>query len=194
MIETDGIHKRGQALENEYFQRVDQELLHNMRLEEEREQNLKELTEATGLHDGVVAGHLLDAGIDATNVAALTLTPLVFVAWASGSVSAEERQGVISAALRRGVSSNATAFRLLEQWLQTRPKRQLWELWKEYAAALHGSLPSASADKLRERLVAQAKVVAMASGGFMGVGKVCPAEQRVLDEMNEVLSHRTPAE
>lgn len=192
MIEMDAIHKRGQALENEYFQRVDQELLGKLRLQEERQKNLEELARATGLHDEQVAGHLLDAGIDATNVAALTLTPLVFVAWASGSVSPEEREGVISAALRRGVSSNATAFRLLEQWLRTRPKRELWELWKEYAAALHEALPPTTADKLRERLLKQAEVVAMSSGGFLGIGKVCPAERGVLDEIEEVLPVRSP--
>ncbi len=193
MHESDSIHKRGQALENEYFQRVDQELLRDLRLAEEREENLKELMQATGLDDVGVANHLLDSGINATNVAALTLTPLVFVAWASGTVSAEERQGVMSAALRRGVSSNATAFRLLEQWLQTRPKRELWDLWKEYASALHEALPPASADKLRERLLSQAKLVAMASGGFMGVGKICASEQRVLDEIEELLPQRASA-
>ena len=187
MIQTDAIHKRGLALENEYFQHVDQELLKKLRETSERAQRLEELTKATGLHDDELGSHLLDAGIDASNVAALTLTPIVFVAWASGTISPEERQGVISAALRRGVSSNPLAFRLLEQWLQTRPPRELWQLWKEYAGALHQALPGTTADKLRARLLVQAEEVAMASGGVLGVGKVCAAEQRVLDEIEVVL-------
>jgi hypothetical protein len=191
MIEQDAIHKRGQALENEYFQRVDQQLLKELRESEARATRLAELMKATGLHDEEVASHLLDADIDASNVAALTLTPLVFVAWASGTVSAEERQGVISAALRRGVNSDATAFRLLEQWLQNRPRRELWKLWTEYARALHESLPAATADKLSQRLMEQAELVAKASGGFLGMGKVCAAEQRVLDEIHATLPKRS---
>ncbi|MCA9135433.1 MAG: hypothetical protein KDB00_01705 [Planctomycetales bacterium] len=190
MIELDAIHRRGRALEDQYFQRVDQELLRNLRDEEQKMHRLEELTEVTGVHDDKIARHLMDAGIDASNVAALTLTPIVFVAWASGTVSPEERQGVVSAALRRGVDSNPLAFRLLEQWLHTRPPRELWQIWKEYAATLHASLPPTTADKLRSRLVAQAEEVAKASGGVLGVGKICPAEQRVLDEIESVLPLR----
>lgn len=190
MVEMDTLHRRGQALENEYFQRVDHELLKKLRESTERAQRMNELMKATGVHNDEIISHLVDAGINASNVAALTLTPIVFVAWASGSVSTEERQGVLSAALRRGVSSNPLAFRLLEQWLQTRPPRDLWHLWKEYAGALHAALPPTTSDKLRERLLAQAKEVAMASGGVLGVGKICPAEQRVLDEIEVLLPVR----
>ena len=191
MVQMDAIHRRGQALENEYFQHVDQQLLQKLREKSDYEQRLAELTEAAGVKDAELARHLIDAGIDASNVAALTLTPIVFVAWASGTVSPEERQGVMSAALRRGVNSNPLAFRLLEQWLQTRPPRELWSLWKEYAAALHQTLPAETAEKLRERLLTQAREVAMASGGVLGVGKICPSEQRVLDEIESVLPARS---
>ncbi|WP_182866662.1 hypothetical protein [Stieleria mannarensis] len=191
MIERDTIHRRGQALEDQYFQRVDQELLRKLREKDEREERLAELTKATGVRDERVATHLVEAGINASNIAAMTLTPLVFVAWASGSVTPEERKSVMSAALRRGVSSNPLAFRLLEQWLQSRPPRDMWGLWKEYAAGVHHTLPAETANKLRQRLLEQAKEVAMASGGVLGVGKICPAEQRVLDEIESTLPTRT---
>ncbi|PAY18305.1 hypothetical protein CKO51_16960 [Rhodopirellula sp. SM50] len=190
MIERDNLHRRGQALEDQYFQRVDQELLKKLREKSERAERLAELTKATGVRDEQVANHLIEAGFDASNIAAMTLTPIVFVAWASGSVTPEERKGVMSAALRRGVSSNPLAFRLLEQWLQRRPPREMWHLWKEYAAAVHQDLPADSANKLRARLLEQAKEVAMASGGVLGVEKICPAEQRVLDEIESTLPVR----
>lgn len=193
MVQMDAIHRRGQALEDEYFQRVDQELLRKLRETEQQTTQLAELAKATGLHDDEVGQHLLSAGIDASNVAALTLTPIVFVAWASGTVSSEERQGVISAALRRGVCSNPLAFQLLEQWLETRPPRDLWALWKEYAHAIHHALPPATANKLRARLLAQCETVAMASGGVLGVNKICPSEQRVLEEVKSTLPVRQHA-
>ena len=187
MLQEDAIARRGQALENQYFQHVDHHLLQELKQSEEHKKRIQELTETTGVQDSNIAEHLLEAGIDASNIAALTLTPLVFVAWASGSVSPEERQGVISAALRRGVDSNPLAFRLLEQWLQTRPPRELWGLWKDYATAVQKILEPATASKLSRRLIQQARVVAEASGGVLGIGKVCANEQRVLDEIAEVL-------
>ncbi|MEO1614676.1 MAG: hypothetical protein AAFV88_02430 [Planctomycetota bacterium] len=187
MATTDGLQRRGQALENQYFQRVDQQLLERLRREKEKRKELGKLARAAGLHDDDVAQHLLDSGIDASNVAALTLTPLVFVAWASGTVTTEERRGVISAALRRGVNSNATAFQLLEQWLHTQPRRELWNAWAEYATEVHRSLPELTAAKLKRRLIEQAERVALASGGFLGIGKISAAEQRVIDEIDHIL-------
>ncbi|MCO8121893.1 hypothetical protein NHH03_09110 [Stieleria sp. TO1_6] len=187
MSPTDAIHRRGQALEDAYFQRVDQELLQKLRDADARSEKLQELAQATGLRDDQVANHLLDAGINVTNIAALTLTPLVFVAWASGSVTEQERQTVISEALRRGVNSNPLAFQLLQQWLQTRPSPDLWTAWKEYAGSLHQSMPTGTDDKFAQGLLEQAIAVAEASGGVLGVGKTSPAEQRVIDELRDVL-------
>ena len=186
MMTTDALHRRGEALENEYFQRVDRILLRQIRLEEERRDELRKLAKSAGLQDEDVVQHLLDAGIDASNVAALTLTPLIFVAWASGTVTTEQRRGVISVALRRGVNSNPTAFQLLEQWLHRPPRRELWNTWVEYAIAVHQRLPNATAEKLKDRLLNQAKQVAMASGGFLGIGTISAAEQRVIDEIKSV--------
>ena len=187
MSKIDPIHDRGQALEDEYFRRVDQKLLEELREKNERERLIDELTKATGLHDEELLGALLDAGIDASKVAALALTPLVFVAWADGTITSDERQAVISAALRQGVAGNPFAFKLLEQWLQTRPRRQLWTLWQAYAGELHRAIPPTTADKLAARLVAQAAEVAKASGGVLGIGKISAQEQRVIDEITATL-------
>ncbi|KAA5543741.1 hypothetical protein FYK55_11175 [Roseiconus nitratireducens] len=191
MTDHDAFRKRGQALENEYFQRVDEALLKNLREASEREEQVEALTKAAGLHDQELASELLEMGIDAGNFAAFALTPLVFVAWADGNVSNSERQAVISSALRRGVNSDPLAFKLLEQWMQVRPSRELWTLWQKYARDLHQSLPPTTADKLSRRLIAQAEEVAKASGGVLGIGKVCAAEQRLLDEIALVLPERS---
>ena len=194
MFEFDALRQRGRALEDEYFQRVDHELLKDLREKTLRCERIAELGDAIGLGDSQICQHLLDVGIDATNVAALTLTPMVFAAWASGTVTPEERQNVISVALRRGVNSNPLAFRLLEQWLQTRPPRELWDAWKEYVLAVYETLPRETANKLRSRMLVQLEQVALASGGVLGVGKICRAEQRLIDEIEDWLPTRTDSQ
>jgi len=186
MSETDPIHRRGQALEDAYFQRVDQELIERLRQNNERETHIKELMAATGIHDEDLFEHLLEAGIDASNVAALALTPLVYVAWADGSVSASERQAVISAALKHGINGSSLAYKLLEHWLHERPGRELWDLWKQYARDFYQALPPTTAEKMQARFMEQAHEVAKASGGMLGIGKICDAERHVLDQIAAV--------
>lgn len=192
MNEMDGLHQRGKALEDEYFRRVDIALIEKMRSESEQNKRIKELIAATGLDDESLLEQLVKGGVNATNIAAFALTPLVFIAWADGSVDVSERQTVISASLRQGVNGNTLAFHLLEQWLINRPSRELWKLWKAYAGELHRALPPSTADKLANRLHRQCSDVANASGGLLGVGKICDAEQQILDEIAETLPERTP--
>ncbi|MCC9601736.1 hypothetical protein LOC67_14345 [Stieleria sp. JC731] len=193
MNETDTIHQRGHALEDLYFRRVDESLLQTMREKTRRRQLLEELADVAAIEDTDVLNHMLDLNINASTIAAFTLTPLVFVAWADGTVTSGERQMVISAALVRGVSENPLAFMLLKQWLETRPPRQMWETWKEYAERLHESLPAEIADSLAAQMISNAKVVAKASGGVLGVGKTSNAEQKILDAIAETLPKRSDA-
>ncbi|TWT87784.1 TerB family tellurite resistance protein [Stieleria varia] len=183
MDQIDAIHKRGRVLEDEYFQRVDAELLSRMRESNEHRTEIEKLMKATGLHDDELFEHMIDIGLNSTNVAALALTPLVFVAWADGSVSPNERQTVISAALRQGVNDCPDAFHLLEQWLQTRPRRELWNVWKDYVTDFYAALAPSTANKFATRLLNQATEVARSSGGVLGFGKISESEQRLLDEI-----------
>ena len=187
---TNPFAERGRALEEEYFRRVDRELLRKRREELEREQMIAELNNITGVHDNELSKHLIEVGIDSTTVAALSLTPLAFVAWADGSISTNERQTVISTAIRQGVYDCPDAFNLVEQWLRTRPRKPLWEAWKHYAVDFHNSMPAVIANKLAQRTLIRCARVAKASGGVMGFGKISSAEQRVLDEIRIVLPLR----
>ncbi|MCD0459712.1 hypothetical protein [Roseiconus lacunae] len=191
MNTTDAIHQRGHALEDLYFRHIDETLLQKMREKSQREQMTKELSDVAAIDDTELLDHMLDLDINASTIAAFTLTPLVFVAWADGSVTSGERQTVMSAALTRGVSDNPLAFMLLKQWLGTRPPRELWETWKEYASRLHQTLPAETADTLASKLENNARVVAEASGGVLGIGKTSNAEQKILNAIRETLPPRT---
>ena len=190
MIDTNQLAARGRALENEYFRRVDHDLIRKRHEEMQLAEKVAELTRIIGTDDDSLSEHLLDVGIDSTTVAALALTPLVFVAWADGSITSDERQTVISTAIRQGVYDSHEAFDLVQQWLHTRPRKPLWDAWKHYAAEFHNNLPAVIANKLAFRTIFRATRVAKASGGVLGFGKISESEQRILDEIAIVLPER----
>lgn len=188
MFESDAIHQRGQALEDEFFHRVDEKLKADLRRSMEREKAREQLSAATGFQNRELLDHLLDAGFNAASLTALALVPIVFVAWADGSVTPKERQAVMSAALQRGLEHDPTALQMLEVWLQKHPSRSLWKLWKEYAEAVHATVSPTLAEMLIKEILRQATIVAEASGGTLGFGKISKDEQAILDEVAKLFS------
>lgn len=187
MSESDPIHKRGQALENEFFHRVDEALQQKIRLAVEREQPKAMLIEATGFRDEALLDHLLDAGIGVERLAALALVPAVWVAWADGKVTRQEREAVLEAAGKDGLNQDSVAYQLVQAWLDNRPDPSLWDLWGEYAAALAVDLPAETKESLADEIVRQATVVAKASGGTLGFGSVSAQEQAILTRIAKTL-------
>jgi hypothetical protein len=188
MFDMDAFKKREQALEDEFFHRVDEKLRAEIRRSMQRDRSREALAAATGLSDEELLDALVDSGFEATTLAALALVPAVFVAWADHSVTQLEHDAILKAAAERGLSEDGLASQLLEQWLITRPPRSLWDTWKRYATSVGESLSDTAAGVLTTNILHTATVVAEASGGILGFGKVSSAEQEVLDQIKEVLS------
>ena len=104
MFEKDAFRQREQAMEDEFFHRVDEKLRKKLRESIERDKSKERIAEATGFQNPELLDHLVEAGFESTTLAALALIPPIFVAWADGEVTAKERQAVMSEALRRGVT------------------------------------------------------------------------------------------
>lgn len=186
MFEPDAIHKRGQALADEFFHRVDEELRAQLRESMIREKEKERLAAATGFENDELLDHLLDAGFQSATVAALALVPAVLVAWADGEVTPQERQAVMHAALHRGFERQPSAFYLVEAWLRNRPPKSLWKLWKEYAQALYASMSPAMARVLAQEILRPARAVAEASREMVASSNVCKEEQAILDEVESL--------
>ncbi len=186
MLDHDALHQRGMALEDEFFHRVDDQLVKDLRQSMEREAKRQQLATTTGFQDHVLLDHLLDAGFDPATITALVLVPLVFVAWADDEITPLERQSILSAAIHRGLKNHPLAFTKLDNWLYDRPPQALWNLWKEYVAAISTTLAPTIAEMLRNEMLRLAKSVAEVSRGKQAVAKVSKAEQDVLDELSHL--------
>jgi alkylation response protein AidB-like acyl-CoA dehydrogenase len=89
---TKTLDDRRRALEDAFFLKENEKLLANLRANEERAEQRAALSATMKLSDEDVLDHLIDAGIRAETWLAISLVPLVEVAWriAAGRDAAEE--------------------------------------------------------------------------------------------------------
>ena len=175
-MSNDFLDDRRKALEEAFFAKQNAELLRRLREPEGQ----KDLATAVGIQDKAALDRLAGHGIQGNALAAVSLAPLVLVAWADGSLEEPERQAVLSAAAEAGIPAGGPAHALLTQWLAQHPPQDLLASWTDYVRAL---APEARA-ALRKDVLGRARRVAEAAGGFLGLtSKVSAAEEAMLKRL-----------
>ena len=181
---TEFLDERRNALEETFFAKKDRELIERLKAEKEESSLKSELAELSGITDDAVLSSLVGQGISASTMAALSLVPLVEMAWADQVVQDRERQAIREAAAKSGIVAESAAGQLLEQWLDERPGAELLETWKLYVKDLVSSLPAGTAASLKSEVLGRAEEVAKAAGGILGVGRFSSEEQDKLAELD----------
>ena len=177
---------RKRTLEEEFFRKQEHSLLERMRTAQATQAAREALSQTSGVTDTAVLDRLIGLGLEAATLAAMGLVPLVAVAWADGTLDARERQAVILALETAGFTPESPAGQMLQSWLTSPPPASLLEAWKAYMVALCPQLSAADRTSLRDRMLARARAVAEASGGFLGLGaKSSPAEEAMLRTLAE---------
>ncbi len=180
---------RRNALEEAFFKKRDSELLDRLRREAILESKRNEFARVSGISDVKLLDRLIHLKMETETVAAISLVPLVYVAWADGDLSPLERESILKAAVDSGMHLNDPSYHWLITWLDVKPDAKLITAWKEYVKALVASLQPADREALREGLMDRARAVAAAAGGFLGLGsKISPDEQRVLDDLRKAFA------
>jgi tellurite resistance protein len=166
-LKKKSIFADARTLEDAFFTKENARLLEQLKGKQKREA----LREMVKVEDETFLDRLIELGIGPETVLALTLVPLIAVAWADGTLDGRERDAIIKAAEEKGVSPETAGHQLLETWLG------IWETFTDEER-----------QRMRERTLDWALAVAEASGGFLGViSKVSPAERVVIKELEKVL-------
>lgn len=185
---SDYLGDRRKALEEGFFAQQERKLLDEIREQKQTDEGIQALAGACGVRDEAVLAALLHGGIEVETLPALTLIPLVVVAWASGKVEETERKAVLEAAAAAGISRSEPPYALLEAWLSVRPPEKLFDAWLAYASELREILDADERATLRDDLVDRATAVADAAGGVLGIGpRISAAEKRVLQQIKDAL-------
>jgi hypothetical protein len=175
--EPEILRDRGRSLEDEFFRREDQRLIQRLNELRAAEATREALARASGITEAAVLEKLIELGIKPETVAALSLVPLVEVAWADGVLDAKERRAVME---RAGVARDSTAGALLEAWLDRRPDPKLLTAWTHMVEATARQLGPDGAARLKAGLLEKARAVAAASGGMFGVGSKISASEAAM--------------
>jgi hypothetical protein len=176
---------RRQALEESFFAKENAKAVERLRAAEAEKVTREGLASASGITNESALDQLIELGFSAETLAALSLYPLVAVAWADRQVAKAERRAVLDAAHEKGIERGQPCFELLESWLEKRPSSEMMEAWKSMIAALQSSLDDEGLASLKEGLLGRAHEVAASAGGVLGIGKVSEAERGVLAELRE---------
>jgi hypothetical protein len=168
---------RGKALEEEFFRKENERLAAELRLKRLADEAKEGMRELSGITDDAVLDKLVELGIGAGTLAAMTLVPLVEVAWADGKMDDKERDAILKGAEAQGVTPGSDAFVLLQDWLANRPPPRLLSAWRDYIGALCEQMLPEERKKLKSEVLDRARAVAEAAGGFLGLGGKISAEE-----------------
>lgn len=174
------LEERGRALENQFFEKENQKKLEAMRAKEAAQATREELRKASGMTDDAVLDKLVALGLKTNTIAALSLVPLIEVAWADGEIQDNERNAILQGAHGKGLEQGSDGYELLQSWLRKKPTTELFDAWDAYIKALTAQLNDEQNKLLKNQIVGFAKMVAASAGGFLGIGKVSSGEEKVL--------------
>src|ERR1043165_3040626 len=111
------LEERGRALENQFYEKENQQKLAAMKEKLESQQTREELRKASGMSDDAVLDKLVALGLKANTIAALSLVPLISVAWADGEIQDNERTAILQGAHGKGLEQGTDGYELLQTWL-----------------------------------------------------------------------------
>ena len=183
-----GLKLRAKELEEGFFVQENARLLAKLREEAAKEEKKKEFRTVLNVQNEELLDALIELGVEAETLVALSLVPLVEVAWADGAIQDKERAAILKAAEERGVTPGGATHDLLENWLKMKPRPELLEVWRGYTEELMASLQGAARDQLKSSSLGRARAVAEAAGGFLGLGSISAAEKKMLEQLERAFS------
>jgi hypothetical protein len=179
--EPEILRERGRSLEEEFFRREDARLKERLREAAQRESAREALVRASGIENPTVIEKLIALDVRPETVTALSLVPLVEVAWADGTLDAGERAAILARVDGAQFPPDSPARTLLEAWLTRKPDGKLLDAWAQLVVGLGERMSREDAAALKASLLDRARAVAGASGGFLGLGsKISNAEAEVI--------------
>lgn len=175
---------RKKALEESFFARENARLLEQLKTEKGTHETRQALAKVSGIKSDEILEKLCALGINSDTWTAVSIAPLVEIAWADGKVDDSERQAVLSGAEANGIISGSPGYQLLESWLAHRPDGRLLEVWGAFIVGLCAELGEHERESLKKQILGRARSVAEATGGFLGLGsKISNEEEIILAEL-----------
>jgi uncharacterized tellurite resistance protein B-like protein len=178
--------QKSSLLEEAFFREQEAVQLARLRSEAATQERLSALKDVSGIKNEAVLTHLVALDISPAELSALSLIPLVVVAWADGTMHKRESEAIVRAAEKQGIEPDTAAHQLLSTWLTHQPGPDLASAWRAYVVELLQHLSDDERRALHEGIMGRAHAVAEAAGGFLGMASVSAAEDDALSALDDV--------
>ena len=187
-MREDIFKKRDRAFEAVYFAKLDAELIERLHQNRKESRDRRDLAKATGISNEGLLDRILELGVRSSSLEALSLAPLICMAWADGSLTQDQHTAALKAAMAEEIGKDTPSFLFFEAMLSHGPDPKLMEIWRSYIASLLKHLDARASELIRSSLLDRAEEIAKASGGIMGVGSISRNERQVLDEIESAMN------
>lgn len=188
MSDKSFLDERREALEEQFFRKQNRALLDKLREETRAGSERTALAAASGINDEPTLDRLRAHGLRAETVAALTLFPLVRIAWADGRLEEKERTALAAAAEKQGIARGSAAHALLADWAAQPPPRELEDAWLGYVRMRVSELDPAARALFASDVLGHARAIAEAAGGILGVGSISKAEREAIEQLERAFA------
>ncbi len=185
------LKERESALEYEFFHKVDEQLWQQLKDKLQFEEQEKALADATGITDEGVLLELVQLGISNETIFALSLFPLVWVAWSDGEIQPKERDAILEAAHDIGHERDSASHHLIDTWLDHKPSEAIHKAWQDYVHAICETATPELRETLKHNAVKRTRDVAQATGGILGFHKISREQEAVLKEVERAFERTT---
>jgi hypothetical protein len=175
-------------LEDSFFENEDKKLIENLRAMQKMKRNIESLSAVSGIKNDAVLEKLVSLDVRPETLASLCMAPLIEVAWADGNIDENEKAAILSGAEKNGVKKDSIDYSLLKQWLTHKPSSELLDAWTVYINGLCEQLDKEEKNNFKSSIMDNAKKVAEASGGLLGLGignKISKSEKEMLDRLEK---------
>lgn len=185
---SDSMKERGRAFEAHYFNKLSDEKAKALKEKLQRKENVNALAQQTGIQDEALLNQLLDHGISSSELTALTLFPVAYVAWADGKLDDKEREAIAKACYETGIDKHSATMDLMNSWLEEPVGEDFFGLWDRWIREILPHMEPDHAKTFASNIHEKAVTVAKASRSFLGLGaEISNDEAKALEKIEASL-------
>jgi hypothetical protein len=177
--------KRRQTLEDMFFYEQDRRIIEQRAKLQQMRLTRASLAKVSGIQDEALLDKLMELEIRPETLATLIGVPLIEVAWADGAMDDKERKKLFDYAEKAGLRQKGLDPKIMSAWLKTKPDPALLKAWKHYIQTLCKELGAHERKALKDEVMADARAIAEAAGGILGLGKISAEEKAMLKTIEE---------
>jgi len=181
----DFLDKPKRSLEDMFFYEQDRRIIEQRKKLQQLKETKDNLAKVSGIQDDGLLEKLVALDIRPETIATLIGIPLIEVAWADGEMDDNERKKLFEYAEKAGLRQKGLDPKMMSAWLKKKPDPALLKAWTHYIQTLCKELSPHERKALKAEVMADARSIAEAAGGILGLGRISAEEKAMLKTLEE---------